>query len=125
MNSVKRLTAILALILASCWLAASALAETYEYDTAGRLTKVVYDDKSSLAYTYDHMGNILEVKVEFNLGKGDVNGDGVIDLKDAILVLKNLAGESGGLSPVARFADIDGDGKLSIKEVLYILQNME
>jgi len=35
-------------------------AETYTYDDTGRLTRVTYDDDTSISYTYDEAGNILE-----------------------------------------------------------------
>ncbi|MBN4079549.1 chitobiase/beta-hexosaminidase C-terminal domain-containing protein [Beggiatoa alba] len=38
-------------------------AETYAYDTAGRLTSATYDDGSSITYTYDSSGNILQQQV--------------------------------------------------------------
>ena len=38
-----------------------AIAETYQYDDAGRLLSVTYDDGSNIAYTYDANGNLLEV----------------------------------------------------------------
>jgi len=37
-------------------------AETYNYDDAGRLTSVVYDDGTSIAYTYDSAGNIVKLQ---------------------------------------------------------------
>jgi len=38
-------------------------AEQYEYNSQGRLTKVTYDNGSSITYTYDATGNITETKV--------------------------------------------------------------
>ena len=35
-------------------------AEEYEYDELGRVTKVTYEDGSSIEYEYDKNGNILE-----------------------------------------------------------------
>ena len=35
-------------------------AETYTYDDTGRLTGVTYDDNTSISYTYDKAGNILQ-----------------------------------------------------------------
>lgn len=37
-----------------------ASAETYQYDSTGRLTSVTYDDGSSITYTYDSAGNLLQ-----------------------------------------------------------------
>jgi len=54
--------------------------------------------------------------------KGDVNGDGLVDLDDLILALKLLA----GISPdegesVYVEADVDGDGQIGIAEVIHII----
>ena len=48
-------------LVAACLLALSAGtgAEIYEYDEAGRLIQVTYDDAFILRYTYDANGNIL------------------------------------------------------------------
>jgi len=57
----------------------------------------------------------------FRIGrKGDINLDGVVDLKDVILVLKALA----ALDPVGIFveADLDGDGNIGLGEANYVLQ---
>lgn len=37
-------------------------AEKYEYDRLGRVTKVTYEDGSSITYEYDANGNILKVR---------------------------------------------------------------
>lgn len=54
------LAALLGLLLS---LSFSALAETYSYDELGRLTKVVYDDNTSITYRYDSMGNRTQARV--------------------------------------------------------------
>ena len=41
--------------------AVAGAAERYEYDRAGRLIKVTYDDGSSIAYTYDANGNVVAI----------------------------------------------------------------
>jgi len=59
---------------------------------------------------------------------GDLNGDGRVDLTDAILALRVLTGAS--TSGVIRSdypssgADVDGDGRVGLAEVLYVLQYM-
>ena len=37
-----------------------AFAETYTYDSSGRLTGVTYDDGSKIAYSYDDAGNMVQ-----------------------------------------------------------------
>lgn len=53
---------------------------------------------------------------------GDVNGDSVINLIDAILALQVL----GGMKPdnITRAADINWDDKIGLAEVTYILQKV-
>lgn len=55
-----------------------------------------------------------------NLLKGDVNDDTQVDLADAILALKAVA----GLRPAGVYAavDVDGDGRIGIAEAVYALQ---
>lgn len=40
---------------------AAGITESFQYDTAGRLTNVIYGDGSSITYSYDNNGNILSV----------------------------------------------------------------
>jgi len=48
-------------------------AAEYEYDELGRVTKVTYEDKSSITYEYDANGNILRViTVEGETENGNV-----------------------------------------------------
>jgi len=53
---------------------------------------------------------------------GDVNGDGKVDLADAMLVLRILAGIPVG--NVNLNADVNGDGKIGLEELGYILQKV-
>jgi len=60
--------------------------------------------------------------------KGDINGDGSVNLADAIIALKVLAGlDVTGeirLDYVSSGIDVNGDGKIGIAEVIYILQKI-
>jgi hypothetical protein len=53
-------------------------------------------------------------------GIGDLNGDGNVNLTDAILGLKITAGLKS--SDIDVGAEVNGDGKIGLEEVLYILQ---
>jgi hypothetical protein len=55
--------------------------------------------------------------------RGDVNGDGVLDLKDGMLVLKIMSG-IGPTEGVTLDADVNGDGKIGMAEAIYILQKV-
>jgi methionine-rich copper-binding protein CopC len=52
--------------------------------------------------------------------KGDINGDGSIDLYDALIGLQTCAGIS--MDDVCTQADTNSDGKIGMEEVIYILQ---
>jgi len=54
---------------------------------------------------------------------GDYNKDGNIDLKDAILPLQIMTGQSLA-EVVYGSADINGDGKIGLEKVIYILQTI-
>ncbi len=54
-------TALLIAALAGGIGAGSASAESYEYDVLGRLTKVTFDDGSTITYVYDENGNRVSV----------------------------------------------------------------
>jgi YD repeat-containing protein len=55
--------AVIAAVLAAALSSAAAVvaAETYQYDSAGRLTDVAYQNGGSLHYTYDSNGNVLSI----------------------------------------------------------------
>jgi YD repeat-containing protein len=57
----RGLTVALFLVLGVAGSGPAAAGERYEYDRAGRLVKVVYDDGSTITYTYDKNGNIVAV----------------------------------------------------------------
>ena len=53
--------------------------------------------------------------------KGDVNGDGEIDLEDVVLALQTGAGQVVGVQ-LSLDADINQDGRIGIPEALFGLQ---
>ncbi len=59
------------LVVAVVFLPTLAHAESYQYDTAGRLIQVTYDDFSRITYTYDANGNLLSSVVALD---GDADG---------------------------------------------------
>jgi Tol biopolymer transport system component len=63
----------------------------------------------------------------YTVPKGDINGDGYVDIADAVLALKILSGaDATGIRPnyPASGADVNGDGKIGIQELEYILQRL-
>ena len=55
--------------------------------------------------------------------KGDVNGNGLVDLNDLIMVLQALTGREPS-SPIFRETDINDDGKLVVEDSIYIIQRI-
>ena len=106
-----RLTALLILLL--CPLAAHA--ERYHYDTAGRLIRVIYDDLSSITYTYDDNGNILSRAVTAPGLPGDADLDGDIDDDDLSLILASVL--AGG-QPYSATADCNLDDRVSVLDLV-------
>ena len=70
-------------------------AEIYNYDAAGRLTGVTYDDGSSVIYIYDANGNRLSRIISASaVCKGDFNIDGDVDGHDLALQANGDTGVS-------------------------------
>ena len=55
---------------------------------------------------------------------GDVNGDGVLDLTDAITALQVVSGLCSDPCYVHTDADINGDGRIGLAELLYVLRKL-
>jgi hypothetical protein len=58
-----------------------------------------------------------------NIVKGDINGDGKVDLADAISIMKMFAGMDPS-STLYRQADLNRDNKIGLEEVIYVLQKL-
>ncbi|WP_237266844.1 putative Ig domain-containing protein [Thermoclostridium stercorarium] len=63
MNSIKTSFFILFLLITTLMYISGSFAVTYKYDDLDRLVEVVYDDGTTVKYTYDAAGNILKVEV--------------------------------------------------------------
>lgn len=53
---------------------------------------------------------------------GDINNDNVIDLKDALICLMIVSGDTSNAINLG--GDVNGDGKVGLEEVLYILRTI-
>ena len=53
---------------------------------------------------------------------GDVNQDGTVDAKDALLVLKAAVGKATLTNEQRVLANVDGDGAINAKDALLILK---
>jgi hypothetical protein len=92
---------------------------------AGKLFKGWYDDVAGDicvgANPCDvYMDKARTITAMFLL-EGDINGDGTVNLADAILIFQLMSrGSPGGT--IDRSNDMNGDGKLELADAIYILQ---
>jgi hypothetical protein len=64
-----------------------------------------------------------QINIECNPGFGDINGDGVLSLKDVICILKMMTKGSTD-DFIYYMADVNDDLKIGIDEVLYLMTNL-
>jgi len=108
---VNVLTVLLSLCCLLILLPVSSYAENYTYDTIGRLTHVIYEDGSSITYTYDDAGNRLARIVSASaVCKGDFNKDGDVDGHDLVGFSADYASQQPG-------ADLNGDTFFNAQDV--------
>ncbi|MDY6988733.1 MAG: dockerin type I repeat-containing protein [Thermodesulfobacteriota bacterium] len=67
--------------------------------------------------------SVAEVSDLDDVKKGDVNGDDKVDIADAVLAFKILAGMQPPVT-VSREADVNGDSRIGLEEILYIIEKI-
>ena len=90
---------------------------SYQYDNLNRLTKVRYGDGTWITYVYDPAGNRLSRTLSLNNAalKGDINGDDLVNLADAIKGLQIVSGlNPSGIRTdyAASGTDVSGNQKI-------------
>ena len=90
-------------------------AETYRYDSAGRLTSVTYDFGKTLRYTYDDNGNLLG-RAAIEGTPGDINADSSVDAVDVQLVINEALGIDTGVD-----GDINNDSNVDAVDVQLVI----
>ena len=53
---------VLIIVICLIFFDKTAFAETYHYDKLNRVSEIIYDDGSSICYTYDSNGNITDIE---------------------------------------------------------------
>ena len=65
---------------------------------------------------------VLVKEITPDIVKGDTNGDGVVEIRDAIEIFRYLASKISLDGDAATAADADGDGDVTIKDAIYIFR---
>ncbi|WP_052263371.1 Ig-like domain-containing protein [Geobacter pickeringii] len=117
-------------------LRASAIASpyTYTWDT----TKEVNGTSAVMVKAYDAAGNVSSQSASVTVSnvkiarkKGDVNNDGVVNVADAIMLLKQVTSGAPLTTDMATYGDVApldstgkpvGDGKVDISDVILVLR---
>lgn len=95
-------------------------AATYEYDMLNRLTRVVYDNKTAIEYTYDAVGNRTR-KISTLLA--DTSVSGVVNFKDfAIIASHWLDEDCDYVGQWCDRADIDWSTEVGIEDFAIIAE---
>ncbi len=87
-------------------------------------TSPTFDGATWLDANRDH--TLINLIIgEWIRAKGDYDGDGLIDLRDVVIVLKILSGMPLPAEVnVSADADVDGDGFLSFPEIIFLLNQL-
>ncbi len=116
-------------VLLLCLTASTAFAGqvVYRYDEMGRLIEVDYGRQGRLEYHYDQEGSLLQRRFFDAHLAGDVDGNNVVNVADAILILRHIVGlidiESlYGPSALSRARVSGATGPLNIADAILILR---
>ena len=74
---------------------------------------------SAILATLTAASSLAAASSAFPVWRGDANGDGRIDLKDAAILMKHSTGWDVS---VADSADFDGDGEINTGDVMYVMR---
>jgi glucose/arabinose dehydrogenase len=93
--------------------------ETFNASIDTPLTNVVSfgEDEQGNVYIVSLVGTVYRIE---GIADGDVNGDRVVDVQDAILALRILSGFPS--SDADKDADVNGDGAIGLEEAIFVLQ---
>jgi hypothetical protein len=83
----------------------------------------VYVWVQSVGEAFIASAQVVEVE-NLPAASGDANGDGAVDVRDVILLLKSVAGLATLTPQQAAAGDVSGDGVVTIKDVVILLRRV-
>jgi YD repeat-containing protein len=98
------------------------LTVNYQYDDLYRLTRVEQSDGIVTEYQYDGAGNRVS-RVIMVIIAGDINGDSIVTLADAVMTMQIVSGITPGPA-IFQSAKVTGDDRVGLTEAIYILQKV-
>ena len=97
----------------------------YEYGEApiiyDQATLFVPEESKTLYREHEEWGRFSRIVPFLGAGPGDINGDGMISISDATLLIDLLL-SSGNDKP--SYADVDGNGAVSIRDVTVLIDRL-
>ena len=99
----------------------SALAGKY-FDVTGILTTDLIND--ALTYVISLTASVVQVEKPVEKVKGDVNGDGTVDVADIASIISVMADSVGSGSPTADAADVNADGIVDVADIASVISIM-
>ncbi len=83
----------------------------------------VYAKDTNGDYSFSKQLTIVQTN-GISFSKGDINRDGTVDLADAVIALKVLAGTDVYVIPgyAESGADVNGDGKIGLEDAVYVIK---
>lgn len=119
-NNVRMIFLVLVWALLVLWLSsAGAVTYDYEYDELNRLTRVVYDETTSIEYTYDAVGNRTR-RISTLLADTSINGK--VNFKDYAVLASRWLDEGCVYPDWCNRADIDWSSEVNIEDLAVIAQ---
>jgi len=92
---------------------------------ASSSTGILSNTASVSSDTEDYISeNNSDTEETFAVIMGDMNGDGKVDLRDVIFVLRVMGGMKPDYAQGHVLVDLDGDGKIGRGELFYVLQKI-
>ncbi|MBR2237616.1 MAG: endonuclease [Prevotella sp.] len=93
------------------------------YHWTGDASKVTFHLDDGNGVFYLESITIKRTKIQQEI-KGDVNGDGIVDVADIATIIYVMADGSGIANPLQQAADVNGDGNVDVADIATVIDIM-